>query len=78
MLDFLWQLAVFFLGISIGKLRSTNMDISSQTIYMQDLINQANIERDKYESDLRLAEQKIESWQRRYDALLKQLYSEKE
>lgn len=70
MWDLLWQLAVFFLGITIGKTRATNADITNQTAYMQDLINEAYRERDESLKVARMAEEKAESWERRYWALI--------
>lgn len=70
MLELLWQLAIFFLGMSIGKVRATNTDITNQTSYMQELIDQAYIERDKYRMTAMAAENLAETWKRRYDGLL--------
>ena len=70
MWELLWQLAVFFLGMSIGKARATNVDITNQTSYMQDLINEAYRERDKYRMAAISAEERAETWERRYDSLL--------
>ena len=75
MWELLWQLAIFFLGISIGKVRATNTDITNQTSYMQNLINQAYEERENYRIIALNAEQEAESWKRRYDSLLEDIYS---
>lgn len=76
MLDLLWQLAIFFLGISIGKTRATNMDITNQTSYMQDLIDQAYEERDAVRRMWIEAEERAESWERRFNNLMEDVYSE--
>ena len=78
MLEFIWQLAIFFLGISIGKVRATNTDITDRTSYMQELINQAYKERDNYRISAIALEQETESWKRRYDNLLLNKHSVKE
>lgn len=78
MWELLWQLAIFFLGVSIGKVRATNTDITNQTSYMQDLINQAYTERDQYRLAVMAAEQETESWRRRYDSLLEYIYQGEE
>lgn len=75
MWELLWQLAIFFLGISIGKVRATSTDITNQTSYMQNLINQAYEERENYRIIALNAEQEAESWKRRYDSLLEHIYS---
>jgi len=78
MLELLWQLAIFFLGMSIGKFRASNTDITDRTSYMQELLNQAYSERDKYRMSAISSEQEIESWKRRYDNLYKANKLEKE
>lgn len=78
MWELLWQLAIFFLGISIGKVRATNTDITNQTSYMQNLINQAYEERENYRIIALNAEQEAESWKRRYDSLLEDIYSKED
>lgn len=71
MLEVLWQLAIFFLGISIGKSRAENVDTVNKNKYMQDLINHAYEERDQYKIIALDAEQRAESWERRYRSLEK-------
>lgn len=71
MLELLWQLAIFFLGMNIGKLRASNTDITDRTSYIQELMNQAYVERDKYKMSAIASEQEVESWKRRYYSLLK-------
>ena len=66
MWDLIWQLAVFFLGMSIGKARATNTDITNQTAYMQDLIDEAYQKRDVMKDSWLQAEDKAETWERRY------------
>lgn len=70
MWELVWQLAIFFLGVNIGKARVVNVDITNQISHMQDLLNEAHEERDKYKIALTYAEQRAESWERRYNAVL--------
>lgn len=76
MWDLLWQLAVFFLGMSIGKVRATNTDITNQTKYMQDLIDEAYEKRDAMKALWLDSEDKAENWERRYWNLLEDIKEE--
>lgn len=70
MFDILLNLGSFLLGMSLGKAQSTNQDITKQTEYMQDLIDQAYAKRDLMKTKWLEAEEKAESWERRYFNLL--------
>lgn len=76
MWELLWQLAIFFLGMNIGKVRASNTDITNRTSYMQDLLNRAYEERDEYRSIALSAENSAETWKRRYHNLIKITESE--
>ena len=78
MWDLIWQLAVFFLGMSIGKVRATNTDITNQTAYMQDLIDEAYQKRDIMKDSWLQAEDKAETWERRYWNLWESITEEEE
>jgi hypothetical protein len=62
-------LAAFASGIGIGKARATNADITNRTSYMQDLIDEAYEKRDAMKQHWLEAEEKAETWQRRYWSL---------
>lgn len=70
MWEILWQVAIFFLGMAIGKARAINEDITKQTSHMQDLIDEAYAKRDVMKSLWLDAEEKAETWERRYMALV--------
>lgn len=65
-------------GASVGKAKSVNQDITKQTEYMQDLIDVAYTERDDMKFLLIQAEEKAESWERRYYNLLSAIDEEAE
>ena len=69
MLEILWQLAIFFLGINIGKSRAENIDVINKIKYMESLLNLAYEERDQYKMAAMASAQKAESWERRYISL---------
>jgi vacuolar-type H+-ATPase subunit B/Vma2 len=64
--DLLFTSLIFVSGIEIGKLRFVNEDITKQTEHMQDLIDQAYKKRDHMKKMWIDAEEKAESWERRY------------
>ena len=68
--DLIFTSFIFIAGIGIGKLRSVNEDITKQTAHMQDLIDQAYAKRDAIKQLWLDAEEKAESWERRYWALV--------
>ena len=70
MWELLLNLGSFLLGISIGKAKAVNVDIIKQTDYMQKLIDEAYESRDVMRSQLLDAEEKAETWERRYNNLL--------
>jgi hypothetical protein len=70
MLELLLNLGSFLLGISIGKAKAVNVDIIKQTDYMQKLIDEAYESRDTMRSLLLEAQEKAETWERRYNNLL--------
>lgn len=70
MWELLLNLGSFLLGISIGKAKAVNVDIIKQTDYMQKLIDEAYEPRDVMRSQLLDAEEKAETWERRYNNLL--------
>jgi hypothetical protein len=70
----MWELLLnvgsFLLGMSIGKAKALNVDIIKQTDHMQSLIDEAYESRDAMKSLLFDAEEKAETWERRYNNLL--------
>lgn len=70
MWELLLNLGSFLLGISIGKAKAVNVDIIKQTDYMKKLIDEAYESRDAMRSQLLDAEEKAETWERRYNNLL--------
>jgi hypothetical protein len=66
MFDILFNLGCFLFGMGIGKARGINTDITKQTDYMQDLIDKAYESRDAMKQMWIDAEQKAETWERRY------------
>jgi hypothetical protein len=78
MWDMLLLLAAFSGGIGIGKMRATNADITNRTSYMQDLIDEAYEKRDAMKKLWLDAEEKAETWQRRYWATFEEEDEEEE
>jgi hypothetical protein len=70
MLDLFLNLASFIIGMSIGKAKAVNVDIIKQTDHMQSLIDEAYTSRDAMEYSLLQAQEKAETWERRYNNLL--------
>lgn len=70
MWDLFWNIIVFMSGIAVGRVQGINKDIVSQTSYMQDLIDQAYEKRDTVKQMWLDAEERAESWERRYWALV--------
>lgn len=66
MLELFFVVLSFVVGMSIGKAKAVNVDIVNQTSHMQDLIDQAYEKRDAMKSAWLEAEEKAETWQRRY------------
>jgi len=78
MWDLFWNILIFMSGIAIGRAQGINKDIVAQTSYMQDLIDQAYEKRDHMKTMWLDAEEKAESWERRYYNLIEEFYSEEE
>ena len=76
--DLILTALIFISGIGLGKLRSVNEDITKQTSYMQDLIDEAYEKRDHMKTMWLDAEEKAESWERRYYNLIEDIYAEEE
>lgn len=64
--------------MSLGKAQSVNTDITKQTEYMQDLIDEAYEKRDAMKTSWLDAEAKAESWERRYWNLWESITEEDE
>lgn len=76
--DLILTALIFISGIGLGKLRSVNEDITKQTSYMQDLIDEAYEKRDHMKRMWLDSEEKAESWERRYYNLIEDIYAEEE
>ena len=70
MWDLLLNLGSFIIGMSIGKAKAVNIDIINQTEYMQNLIDESYESRDAMKYLLMEAQEKAETWERRYNNLL--------
>jgi hypothetical protein len=70
MWELLLNLGSFLLGMSIGKAKAVNVDIIKQADHMQSLIDEAYASRDAMEYSLLQAQEKAETWERRYNNLL--------
>ena len=70
MLEIIVTLVMIFTAYRMGSLRATNIDITKQTQHMQDLIDQAYQKRDVMKRMWLDAEEKAQSWERRYWALV--------
>ncbi|MEY4331591.1 MAG: hypothetical protein RLZZ196_329 [Bacteroidota bacterium] len=73
----LWDLIILFSGIAVGRAQATNSDITSKTNYMQNLINEAYEKHDFMKSQWLDAEEKAETWKRRYESLVEDLEENK-
>ena len=70
MWDLILNLASFIIGISVGTARATNVPESERLSNLQHLLNES-YEREQLMRDHWLqAEDKAETWKRRYDNLL--------
>jgi len=78
MWDILIYLAFLACGITIGKARATNLDITNRTAYMQDLIDEAYEKRDAMKKLWLDTEEQVETWKRRYWALTEELENEED
>lgn len=66
MLEIFFVVLSFSIGRWMGIIQSSNKDITKQTLYMQNLIDEAYKKRDAMKASLVEAEERAESWQRRY------------
>ena len=69
MWELFWNIMIFLGGVTVGKIRATNADITDRTSYMQNLIDEAYEKRDAMKQHWLQAEEKADMWQRRYWAL---------
>ena len=70
MWDLVLNLASFIIGISVGTARATRVPESNRLSNLQDQLNES-YEREKLMKDYWIqAEDKAETWKRRYDNLL--------
>ena len=65
-------------GMFMGKAKAVNVDIVKQTEHMQDLIDQAYEKRDAMKASWLDAEDRAETWQRRYWNLWESITEEDE
>ena len=70
MWDLFWNILLLFSGIAIGRAQIVNSSSVSQINHMQDLINQAYEKRDYMKQMWIDAEEKAETWERRYMSLI--------
>lgn len=66
MLEIFFIVLSFAVGRKMGMFQATNKDITEQTSHMQDLIDKAYEKRDAMKTAWLDAEEKAESWERRY------------
>ena len=78
MWDLFWNILIFISGIAVGRVQGINKDIVAQTSHMQDLIDQAYEKRDHMKRMWLDAEEKAESWERRYYNLIEDISAEEE
>ena len=76
--EIIFTLVLVFTAYRLGSMRSTNIDITKQTAHMQDLIDKAYEKRDLMKRQWLDAEEKAETWQRRYWNLTSELESEED
>jgi len=70
MWDLILNLASFMVGISVGTARATNAPESDRLINLQNVLNEAYEREELMRDQLIQAENKAETWKRRYDNLL--------
>jgi len=78
MFSTLMSLIMIFTAYKMGVIRATNSDITKQTDYMQGLIDKAYYSRDLMKKELKEANIKAESWERRYWNLWESITEEDE
>lgn len=74
MWDLFWNVLVFLSGIAIGRMQSSHSGLSNRIDHLDDLISQAYQKRDLMKREWLDAEERAETWKRRYESLV----SEKE
>lgn len=70
MWDLLLNLASFIIGISVGTARATNVPESNRLSSLQHLLNESYEREQLMKDQWREAEDRAETWKRRYDNLL--------
>jgi hypothetical protein len=70
MWELFWNLMIFFGGMAVGQIRATNNNIVDRNNHMQDLVDQAYEKRDLMKQQWLDAEEKAETWKRRYESLI--------
>jgi hypothetical protein len=70
MFDIIFTLILVFTAYRLGYMRAVNKDTINQTLHMQDLIDQAYEKRDLMKRQWLDAEEKAETWKRRYESLI--------
>ena len=78
MFEIIFTLVLVFTAYRLGSMRSTNIDITKQTAHMQDLVDQAYEKRDLMKRQWLDAEEKAETWQRRYWSLFENMEDDDE
>lgn len=73
MWDLFWNILILISGIAIGRAQIVNSSNVSQIDHMQDLIDQAYEKRDHMKKMWLDAEEKAESWERRYSNLIEKM-----
>jgi len=70
MWELFWNIIIFFSGIAVGQIRATNNNIVDRNNHMQDLVDQAYEKCDLMKQQWLDAEEKAETWKRRYESLI--------
>ena len=70
MWELFWNIIIFFSGIAVGQIRATNNNIVDRNNHMQDLVDQAYEKCDLMKQQWLDAEEKSETWKRRYESLI--------
>lgn len=78
MLEAFFVLLSFAVGRKMGMYQAINTDITKQTSHMQDLIDKAYEKRDAMKASWLDAEDRAETWQRRYWNLWESISEEDE
>lgn len=70
MFDILLNLGSFLVGMNVGSIRSSNVTESERLISLQNSLNDSYENEQMFKNKWMEAEQKAESWERRYNNLL--------